>query len=404
MKKNFVEVAAVIDSYKEEMGLNLVKITGINSVSPANGGQGEMKKGLFLLSLLKSMKLAPKVYKYKDKYDIYRPNIILKYGNRKKTIWIVSHTDTVSEGDMKLWNTPPFKGILKNGKIYGRGTNDNGQSLIASIYTLKALIETGAELKFNVGIALVADEENGSEYGIRKLIKEGIFGKEDMFLVPDLGSQSERGRNIEISEKGLAWFKIVVKGKQVHASTPQKGINAYKYLIMFLADLDIFLSKKYNKRNRLFMPQHSTFEFTMHEKNLDSINIISGSETAYMDCRILPCYKIKDIFISIKRLAKNKKYKPADIHVELVDKGEATIPISTKSTMYVILEEAILEIIKKKPKPVGIGAATCARALRHAGWPAIVWSIADDVPHQPNEYARVNDIVLECKTFSYLFL
>lgn len=404
MKKDFARIVGIIDSYKEEMALNLVKVTGITSVSPANGGRGEMEKALFLQSLLRSMKLKSKLYKYKDKSGTYRPNIILKHGDNEKTIWIVSHTDTVSEGDIRLWDTPPFKGIIKNGKVYGRGTNDNGQSVISTIYALKALIEANAKLKFNVGIALVADEENGSDYGIKKLIREGIFDKKDMFVVPDLGSQSERGRNIEISEKGLAWFKIVAKGKQVHASTPQKGINAYKYLIMFLADLDVFLSKTYNKRNKLFMPQFSTFEFTKHEKNLDSINIISGSEVSYMDCRILPCYRIKDIFRSIKRLAKSKKYKPADISVELVDSGEATIPISTKSSMYVMLEEAILKVAKKKPRPVGIGAATCARALRHAGWPAVVWSVADDVPHQPNEYARINDIVLECKTFSYLFL
>lgn len=404
MGKNLAPVSKIIDSYGKEMVSGLIKITGINSVAPVNGGPGEKQKALFLAALLKSMGFRPKIYKYKDKYDVCRPNLIFKHGKGKKTIWIVSHTDTVSAGDLKTWKTPPFKGVMKGERIYGRGTNDNGQSIIASIYALKALADSGIKLKFNFGIALVADEENGSDYGITKLVEEGVFGKKDMFVVPDLGSQSERGGNIEISEKGLAWFRITVKGKQVHASTPQKGVNAYRYLIRFLADLEIFLAKKYNKENKLFNPPYSTFEFTKHDKNFDSINIISGSETSYMDCRILPYYKPEEIYLSIKKFAASKKYRPAVINVELLDSGKPTLPISTKSEMYVMLDDAVREVIGKKPRPMGMGAATVARRLRLSGWPVVVWSIADDVPHQPNEYANINDMMSECKIFAYLFI
>lgn len=403
MKKEFAGVEKIINGYKQDMVANLAKMISIKAVSPESGGKGEAERVAFLLSLLKSMKLRPKVYRYKDKCGVYRPSILLKYGENKRTVWIVSHTDTVAEGDIKQWHDDPFRGVIKGDRVYGRGTNDNGQSVIASIYAMKALIKSGVRLKYNIGLALVADEEHGSSYGMIRLLEDNLFRKGDMFVVPDLGSQSGRGRNIEVSEKSVAWYKITVKGIQVHASIPNKGVNAYKYLVLFLADLNGFLSRKYNRRNKLFLPAVSTFEFTKHDKNVDNVNIISGSEVSYMDCRILPSYDISKITNAIKQFARNRKYKPARISVELIDSGSEMVPTSIKSENYKILEDAVANVVKVRTRPVGIGASTCGKMVRRYGWPAVVWSIADDVAHTPNEYARIEDMITECKVFSYLF-
>ncbi len=183
--------------------------------------------------------------------------------------------DTVSEGDPSLWSGDPFVLRVEGGKAYGRGTCDNGQDLIAGMYALKALKESGEALKYSIGLALVADEELGSAYGIQKLLDESIFGAGDMFVVPDYGNS--RGDAVEIAEKGLLWLKINVYGRQVHASTPEKGKNAYRHSARLINRLDEELYRKYNGENRLFEPKVSTIEMTKHEKNVDSVNIIPVS-------------------------------------------------------------------------------------------------------------------------------
>lgn len=96
--------------------------------------------------------------------------------------------DTVPVGDMSKWKSNPFEPVIRNGKIYGRGAEDNGQSLIASMYAAKAIIDSGKIPDYNYSIAFVSDEETGSKYGIQHLANPGIFNKEDLILVPDHGT------------------------------------------------------------------------------------------------------------------------------------------------------------------------------------------------------------------------
>jgi len=72
----------------------------------------------------------------------------------------------VPAGDPSLWSHDPFEAHVEDGKIYGRGAEDNGQAVITSLFAVKALIEAGIKPNVNIGLAFVADEETGSEYGI----------------------------------------------------------------------------------------------------------------------------------------------------------------------------------------------------------------------------------------------
>jgi len=70
--------------------------------------------------------------------------------------------------------------------------------VITSLFAVKALIEAGIKPNVNIGLAFVADEETGSEYGIIYLIQQGIFKSTDMAVVPDSGDSE--GSFIEVAE------------------------------------------------------------------------------------------------------------------------------------------------------------------------------------------------------------
>lgn len=401
MKKNFAEVGKLIERDRESMAKTLARMISIKAISPANGGSGEEKRADFLQSLLENWGLKVRRYTYADESKTKRPNLVVKLGGQRRTVWTIAHTDTVAEGDRSLWKTDPFKAKITKEKVFGRGANDDGQEVIASIFALKALKEAGVSLRHNLGIVLAADEENGSVYGVRRLVKEGLFKENDMILVPDIGNS--KGDEIEIGEKTILWLKITVLGKQVHASTPDEGENAYRNAIRFLNDVDTYLHKKYNARDSLFDVPSSTFEMTKHEKNVDNVNIIPGTEVSYIDCRILPRYSTRGVLNDIKKIARGKKFRKVKIAIEIVDMEEAP-PTSRNAEIVVSLKRALRELRGINARCIGVGGGSVAKPIRNLGMPVAAWCTENDMAHRPNEYADIDFMVEDAKVFAYLCL
>lgn len=383
-------------SYRKEMTDTLTKMISIKAVSPESGGDGEGKRADFLEGILRSWGLKPKRYEYADNHGVKRPNLVVKYGKGEKTLWLVAHIDTVAEGDRDLWKTDPFKGVVKGGKVYGRGSQDNGQGVVASMYALKALL--GRDLKYNFGLILAADEELGSVYGCRKLINERIFEKGDMFIVPDHGVPS--GRDIEIVEKSRLVLKVTVIGRQAHAAYPNKGINALREAAKYMLETDAYLHRKYSMTTKQFPRLGSTFEMTKHEKNVDSINIIPGEEVYYLDCRVTPGYDLGQI---VKELKKIREKYAAKIRIEVVDKEEEASPMRHDSEIIMLLRKAIKDVLGEEAALIGIGGGTMARYVRLAGFDAAVWTVEHNVAHQPNEYVPIDDFMKTARVFVNLF-
>ncbi len=400
MKKGFGDVGKKIESYEKDMVKTMGRMIEIKSIAPTSGGAGESERADFLEDMFESWGFTVTRFDYKDDNHVTRSSLVTKLGDEERTIWLVAHIDTVSEGDISLWKTDPFKMTVSNGRMYGRGVSDNGQEAVAGMYALKALKETKAKLMCNLGLALVADEELGSRYGIQKLLQEGIFLKDDMFVVPDWGNAE--GDKIEIAEKGVLWLKITVIGKQVHASTPEKGINAYRHSMKLLSQVDDMLHKKYNASNGIFEPSVSTFEVTKHEKNVDSVNIIPGIEVSYLDCRVLPQYSLESVIKDIRSIASGKEFKDVEIRIEEFNREDATPQTLEGAEVVQLLKSALKDLRKIDAKVVGIGGGTCAAFFRKKGKSAAVWSTEAPVAHEPNEYALIENMVNDSKVLAYL--
>ena len=212
------KVFSEIEKLKTDMTSVLMELIRIPAVAPENGGAGELKKAEKLLQILDAEGF-DKIERFDAEDERVpskrRPNVIAySYGeNSSEKLWIITHLDVVPPGEDSLWTvTKPFEPTVKEGHVYGRGSEDNGQSLIASIYAVKALKSLGIKPKRTVALAFVADEEQGSKYGIQYLIGQGLFKKNDLIVVPDGGN--ENGSFIEITEKSALWFRILfTRGK-----------------------------------------------------------------------------------------------------------------------------------------------------------------------------------------------
>ncbi len=370
------------------------RLIPIKSISPESGGSGESERANEICRLLEELGIKNySRYDTEDTSGCTRSNVVVKTGFQSKTLWIIAHIDTVPEGDRSLWSKHPFKATLENGKLYGRGVSDNGQAILLSLLLLKNLKRD--QLKYNLGVAFVADEETGSQYGIQYLLKKDIFRQDDLILVPDAGKES--GDEIEVAEKSILWLKFTVSGKQYHASMPFNAINASREGMKFILELDSLLHEKFGDSVDIFLPPYSTFEPTKHEKNVDNINTIPGVDVQYLDCRILPRYDLDvvldQINLKIREFERNSK---ARITVETVQKEQAPPPTPQNSEIVTKLKESIKNKRGVDPKVIGIGGGTCAAYFRKKGFDAAVWctTVAESA-HKPDEYMILDHVLLD---------
>ncbi len=390
----------IIDLYK--------KFIPVKALAPEFGGDGEADRASVLEKELTALGLKPRRFDASDKRvkSGVRPNIlaVLEGEDPSRTLWIVGHIDTVPEGDLTLWKYPPYQVTIEKDYIYGRGVEDDGQAIVIAMGLAKRLIDNDTRPKINLGIALVSDEEVGSRYGLLHLLERKAFNEygTGYFLIPDAGSPD--GSKMIIAEKHILHFKVMVKGKQAHASTPHQGLNAHRLGMMFNLMLDEVLHENFSEYDSLYEPPVTTCEPTKKETNVENLNTIPGTDVVYWDCRILPRYKIQSIKNFIKTVSYNFSASiGAEASIEFLGEDDAGKPTEPDNLFVKSFSEAIKETRNIGVKPIGIGGGTVARYLRKKGYPAIVWMTCEETAHQPNEYTKLSYIISDIETiFHYI--
>ena len=405
----FNRISRRIDSYRSEMIALQIALSAIPAVGPENDGDGELLKAVFLKKRLKEMGFRNfRNYDSPDKRvsSKIRPNIITTIVGKNKVryIWIITHLDIVPPGEIKLWSRDPYKGYVKNGRIFGRGTEDNQQDMVASIFAAKAIMDEGLTTPHSIGLAFVADEETSGHKGLYHVMNANkkLFGQDDLIIIPDSGNS--QGTLIEIAEKSMLWLSFKTTGKQCHASKPQLGNNAFvaaSHLVTKLSQL----KKMYPKKDALYDPPVSTFEPTKKEPNVGNINTIPGEDIFYLDCRVLPCYKLDDVIESAKRIAGEIK-KSFNVEIEISPVNYLQSPQATSADAPVVsaLQKAIKAVYGVKALPGGVGAGTLAAYFRQIGYPAAVWSKNNQLAHQPDENCLIDNMLGDAKVFAHIFL
>jgi succinyl-diaminopimelate desuccinylase len=394
-----------IEGSRDEMTKFMLEMLKIQAVNPDGGGKGEYARAIFMKKQLEAIGMRVTRHDIPDNRvaEGVRVNLttVLEGEDPGRTLWMAAHLDTVPEGSRELWATDPYAPVVREGKIFGRGAEDNGQAVCSTLFAVRALKTLGIKPKMNLGLVFVSDEESGSKYGVIPLLEQGVFKSTDMALVPDSGSPD--GSQIEIAEKSILWLKITTKGMQVHGSTPEKGLNARRAAMRFAIQLDDMLHSKYPDKDALFDPPSSTFEPTKSEANVENVNTVPGLDVQYFDCRILPRYPLAEVMKEIESLrVRVEKETGAKIQADPLQHEENTKPTSMQSPIVQKLKSALKQLRGLDAKPIGIGGGTVGAYFRRKGMDTVVWSTLDDMAHQPNEYCKIGNIVEDAKVFAYI--
>jgi succinyl-diaminopimelate desuccinylase len=310
--------------------------------------------------------------------------------------------DIVPPGESTLWESDPYTLVVKGDRLIGRGVEDNQQGLVSSVIAAQCVKEAGLQPSRMVKLLFVADEETGSDLGIQYLVKKpGLFRRQDEALVPDGGSAD--GTTIEIAEKSILWLRFRVRGKQCHASTPQKGINAFEagsHLVVRLGAL----AERFSSRDPLFDPPLSTFTPTKKEANVPNINTLPGEDIFHLDSRILPREDVDEVMAEIRSICDGVQRDFAvGVDVQQIQRGSSP-PTPADAPIVSSLKKAIRDVYGVEGRTVGIGGGTVGAFLRKEGIPTVVWGKIEEAAHQPNEHCLISNLMGDALVMALLML
>ncbi len=136
------------------------------------------------------------------------------------------HLDVVQTG--AGWTVDPFAGLVKDGKVYGRGACDMKGGLAAAVTAVEALLDTGAKFPGSLEISGTVDEESGGYGGVAYLAERKWFSKPrvDHVIIPEPLNVDR----VCIGHRGVWWAEIQTHGRIAHGSMPFLGDSAIRHM------------------------------------------------------------------------------------------------------------------------------------------------------------------------------
>ena len=202
------KVSRLIDSYRDEFSGMLqrwVQVPSVKSGAEPGAPFGREIRKMLDTAMADARGLG---FDVRD-FDGYACDVTL--GSAEEKIAVLGHLDVVPVGDG--WTKPPFEGLIENGRMYGRGTNDDKGPVLASLFAMKAIREAGIPLKKSIRLILGCDEESDWEdmayYGAHEQIPDVGFSPDAMFPLIN----TEKGMlclelRAPAAEKGLKILKL----------------------------------------------------------------------------------------------------------------------------------------------------------------------------------------------------
>ncbi|KAM5448049.1 hypothetical protein MaudCBS49596_005635 [Microsporum audouinii] len=143
-------------------------------------------------------------------------------GRPGKRLIFNGHLDTFPLGTDLNWTVPPAGGVVRDGRLYGRGVSDMKGGIAASIVAATILSENRDIWSGEIVFTLAGDEESMGKQGTKWLLDNLEKATGDAMICGDAGSP----RVIRFGEKGFVWVDIEAVGVPAHGAHVHRGLNA----------------------------------------------------------------------------------------------------------------------------------------------------------------------------------
>jgi succinyl-diaminopimelate desuccinylase len=371
----------------------------------------------------------------------------IEYTQGEEIVGIIGHSDVVPVGDG--WYDDPFSGNIKDGFMYGRGTQDDKGPMMAAFYALKIIKELDLPLTKTVRLINGTDEESGlvssdAYFAAEAMPVTGfspdasfpvIFGEKGILtyeittedepdslllsfasgtranVVPDTASATITSKNknlIEKYDKYLAdnqytggitaqpnnTYELTIEGASAHGSTPDAGVNASFLLMSFLKTL---------KLNSTFVELFTTY--FLNDTTGSKLAIAANGEMGPLTSNIgIVNYEARrgTVVMNIRYPHEWDIVAAADVMGEAFKPfGARLTEISHKGPLYVPTDDPLVQTLERVyRKQTGsdeplltIGGGTYARSMDKAVAFGMLFQATEDRMHQKNERIPLEDLL-----------
>lgn len=335
------------------------------------------------------------------------PNVVgvLKGTGGGKSIILNGHIDVVPAGDLSQWTDDPFSGLVKDGKVFGRGSTDMKGGNVSMLLAIESIIRCGIQLKGDVIFHSVIEEETGGA-GTLAAILRGY--KADAALIPE-----PTNMKLFISQQGSMWFKIFIPGLGAHAGTRYEGVSAVEKAWKVF-DAVSLLEKERNEfvSNPLYRNVPIPFPINIGKLNSGSWPS-SVPDLAIMEGRIgvAPGESMESVRQQLTDAVNKVNKTDAWLreHPARVDFfGPQWVPNEVSADHYFVktVVQEFNNVFNKSPLIEASPWGTDAGLLGQVGKiPALVIGPGTTkMAHYPNEYIGIQDLVGCAKLFSRILI
>lgn len=159
-----------------------------------------------------------------------RPNLIARLPGRGEAppLLLQGHVDVVTI-EKQAWNHPPFSGDIADGAVWGRGTLDMKGGVTMMIASLMRAKANEDALPGDVILAVLSDEEVGSEQGAKYVVENHAHLFQGVrYALGEVGGYTSyvaghKFYAIQVLEKQMCWLRVYMRGSGGHGSIPMRG-------------------------------------------------------------------------------------------------------------------------------------------------------------------------------------
>ncbi len=316
------------------------------------------------------------------------------------------HFDVVPPGDG--WTVDPFGGLVRDGRIYGRGACDMKAGIAAGLYAAEILRRAGIALPGTIEVSGTVDEESGGLAGVHHLAEHGWLSREktDFVIIPEPLDVDR----VCIGHRGVYWFEVEARGKIGHGSMPFLGASAIEGMGQFLHLIEHTLKPQLRSRTTSVpVAPPGARHATINTNGIAGGQPVDGVQTpcvadhcrAVFDRRFLIEEGLDFTRDEIGALVDAARRLVPDIRFELHDRL-IVHPTRTPddSPLIPVLTSAIQTVLGRPASLVASpGTYDHKHVARVAGVPhCVAYGPGELVQaHQPDEYCAVADLVAATK-------
>ncbi len=323
-------------------------------------------------------------------------------------LMLEGHTDTVSEGDRSRWKYGPYSGLVRDGKLYGRGSCDMKAGLAVNLITVKALLRSGADFKGKIRLGFICDEE-GMMIGIKDFIKRGHADDVAACLIPE-----PEENQLCLAMKGAIRAIVRVTGRMAHGAMPLTGINPNTRMARIILAFENYENCEKERCGKDILTGFPSITFTVVQApppgTTAQLNVMPGEAVGYVDIRTTPCQNHDSIRTKLKNILVGLAEDDPDFNAEIeFIEDRPAVAMKKEEPVAVTAADAYRDITGREPVYNGVPGATDGTFLRAwKGIPSLVNGPGPrHMPHQYDEYVETDELFESAKIYAltvYRFL